>query len=77
MTRIVIDDVLRQKLNGLGESVELCDASGRVVARVTPLETATYVGREPRISEEEREERRKYDGPMRTTTEVLKRLEEL
>ena len=78
MTRIVIDDVLREKLIALKGTVELCDASGKVVARATPTSDAsTYVGHEPRISEEEREHRRKYKGPMRTTEEVLKRLEEL
>ena len=78
MTRIVIDDVLRDKLSSLKGAVELCDASGRVVARATPMNDAgTYIGREPPISEAEREERRKYNGPMRTTEEVLKRLEEL
>ena len=39
MTRIVIDDVLREKLLGLQGDVELCDASGRVLARVVLVAT--------------------------------------
>ena len=78
MSRIVIDDVLREKLTGLKETVELCDASGLVVAKVTPVnDAATYRGYEPRLSREEIEERSKNIGRTYTTAEVLKHLESL
>jgi hypothetical protein len=79
MTRIVMDDVLREKLNGLNEVVELCDASGHVLARVVP--TPMQVALEdliPPISEEELQ-RRLNTPPSRTytTEEVLRHLESL
>ena len=78
MIQPVIDDLLRDKLIGLQETIDLCDTSGRVVAKATPVnDAATYRGREPRISEEERNERRKYTGRTYTTAEVLKHLESL
>ena len=78
MTQPVIDDVLRDKLIGLKEPVELCDCWGWVVAIDTPVDDeATYRGREPRISEEDRKERRRYTGRCYTTAEVLKHLESL
>jgi hypothetical protein len=36
MTRIVVDELLRSKLHNLSEPLELCDESGRVLARLTP-----------------------------------------
>ena len=78
MTRIVMDAVLREKLNGLNEIVELCDASGQVLARVVP--TAMQVRPEdliPPIDEEEIERRRNSTSPSYTTEEVLRHLESL
>ena len=37
MTQIIVDEVLKSKLNGLTQLLELCDAEGRVVARVIPV----------------------------------------
>ena len=79
MTRIVMDDVLRDKLNGLKETLELCDTSGQVLARVVP--TAPQPAPEdliPPISEEELR-RRLNTPPTRTytTEEVLRHLESL
>lgn len=78
MTRIIITPEIRAQLGDLKGPVELCDGDGRVVARLMPTEdVTTYVGLEPRISEEERQQRGNYNGPMKTTAEVLKRLEGL
>ena len=79
MTRIVIDDVLREKLLGLQGSAELCDASGQVLACVTP--PAFRVRPEdliPPIDEAELK-RRLNTPPSRTytTEEVLRHLESL
>lgn len=76
MTRIFMDDVLRDKLQGLKDNLEICDAAGKVVARVFPAQEP-YIGREPPLTDEEIQRRRDYQGPMRTTGEVLKRLESL
>ena len=74
----VIDDILRDQLIGLHDTIELCDASGLVIAKVTPVnDAATYRGFEPRISREELETRRKSPGRGYTTAEVLKHLESL
>jgi len=78
MPRIAIDEMLSEQLNALTGSVDICDTTSRVIGRfVRTNDAATYIGREPRISEEEREERRKYTGRTSTTAEVLKRLEGL
>ena len=79
MTRIVIDDVLREKLIGLMGTAELCDASGQVLARV--VSTAMQVTPEdliPPMGEEELK-RRLTSSPSRTytTEEVLRHLESL
>ncbi len=79
MTRIVMDDVLREKLNGLGEILELCDASGKVLARVVPAAPQlTPEDLIPPIGEEELA-RRLNSSPTRTytTAEVLRHLESL
>jgi hypothetical protein len=75
MTRIVIDDVLKEQLQGLTAPAVLTDRDGRELVRVMPLDPTSYVGREPRISDAERQQRRNHTGPMRTTDEVMKRLE--
>lgn len=78
MTRIVIDEVIRQKLRDFKEVIELCDDRGRVVARVMPTQDiTTYRGLQPPLSDEELAERKRYTGPMRTAEEVLKRLDGL
>jgi hypothetical protein len=79
MTRIVIDDVLREKLNGLEGIVELCDTSGKVLARVMPT-LAMQLSPEdliPPISEEELDRRQNSPGRTYTTEEVLRHLESL
>lgn len=76
MTQIVVTDTLRALLHDLSQSVELTDASGRVLARVIPvLDPANYEPVEPDLSPEERERRRQE--PDFSTAEVLAHLERL
>jgi hypothetical protein len=77
MTRIIVDDVLRSKLHNLTEPLDLCDESGRVLARVTPqLDLSKYGPKAPPISEEELGRREKSDK-WYTTEQVLKHLHNL
>ena len=58
MTRITLDADLRSKLLNLTQPLELCDESGRVLARVLPaIDASMYEGLEPQISEEELQRR--------------------
>jgi hypothetical protein len=38
MNKVILDEPLRSKLNGLNEKVELCDESGNTLALVLPYE---------------------------------------
>ena len=78
MTRIVIDAETRRKLLDLASPLELCDESGRVLARLTPrYDPSEYEELEPPISEEEMRRREDYKGRTYTTAEVLAYLESL
>ncbi len=71
MTRIVIDDVLREKLKGLTCELELCDDKGNVLALLVPAPNPPiYVGRECPLSEEEIAERIKNPGRLYTGEEI-------
>ncbi len=77
MTRIMIDETLRSKLHNLSEPLELCDASGRVIADVVPRpDLSAYEPWEPPISEEELQ-RREHSAKWHSTPEVLARLRSL
>ncbi len=68
MSRVTIDAALLSKLANVLQTVELCDESGRVVGRFTPvIDKARHPGMEPQISEEEIERRMKIGGgrPLR------------
>jgi hypothetical protein len=78
MTRIVVDVALRSKLQNLTEPLELCDESGRVLARVTPTrDLSEYEPLEPQISDEELVRRSQSNEKTFTTAEVLAYLEKL
>ena len=78
MTRIVVDDTILSKLQNLVQPLELCDKSGRVLARVLPsLDPGLYDGLEPRISREEFERRKLEKDKSYSTAEVLEHLEKL
>lgn len=79
MVRITIDDTLKQQLLSAGEAVDLCDASGKVLARAVPNNLEATTGTipftaadlPPGMSAEEFDRRRTSDdwGGM-TTAEV-------
>jgi hypothetical protein len=78
MTRITLDADLRSKLLNLTQPLELCDESGRVLARVLPaIDPSLYEGLEPQITGEELQRRKQNKGKTYTTAEVLAYLERL
>jgi len=78
MTRIIVDETLRKKLHNLSEPLDLCDESGRVLARLTPLaDLSQYEPWEPTFSEEELRRQEEAKEKRYTTAEVLARLEKL
>jgi hypothetical protein len=78
MTRVILDAETRSKLLNLAEPLELCDESGRVLARVLPeYDLKEYGPLEPQISREELERRLQSNGRTYTTEEVLAYLERL
>ncbi len=76
MNQIIVDAFLMSRLNDLKQSLELCDASGKVLARVVPLlDESQFEPIEPSLSEEEIQRRRAE--PDYSTAEVLAYLEKL
>ena len=76
MTQITLDAALAGKLNELGQVVELCDPSGRVVGRFVPLiDLSKWEPISPDVSEEELERRKQSKEKRYTTEEVLAYLE--
>lgn len=77
MTRITLDEPLKSKLNGLNESVEICDEDGNVVGRFVPqkmYERLVYDYLNSQVSDEELEFARNEPGGA-GLDEVLDRLE--
>jgi hypothetical protein len=72
MTRIILDEALRRRLYGLNQPAELCDESGKVLARLIPVVDESA---EPQLSADELERRR--NEPNFSTAEVLSYLEQL
>jgi hypothetical protein len=78
MTRVIVDETLLSKLHNLSQPLELCNASGKVLARLLPtFDPSLYEHLEPNISKEELERRRQNKGKTYTTAEVLAYLEKL
>jgi hypothetical protein len=78
MTRIILNDVLRNALPNLSEPLELCDESGKVVAKITPVvDLSEYEGLEPPELSPEELKRRKTSEKWYTTAEFLKHLESM
>lgn len=78
MTKITLDSDMRNKLLDLTQPLELCDESGRVLARLLPtLDPSKYDDLEPRISQAELQRRKQNKGKAYTTAEVLAHLEKL
>jgi hypothetical protein len=77
MTRVIVDEALRSKLHDLARPLELCDESGRILARVTPVsDLSQFEPWEPSVSEEELRQQEK-SGKWYTTAEVLAHLKRL
>jgi hypothetical protein len=73
MTRLVVPDTLRARLEDCTESVRLCDESGHVLGYFLPAEIydrTLYDGVEPPISDEEFRRRASEPGG-RTLAEIL------
>jgi hypothetical protein len=65
MTRIQVDQVLRQKLGGMNEPIELCDAEGHVLGHYLPeadYKKILYGSVEIPFTEEEIARRRAQTG---------------
>jgi hypothetical protein len=78
MTRIIIDQQLKDKLRNLDQPAELCDESGHILGQFLPaFNPEAYEGLEPPISEEEIQARIKSKGKTYSTAEVLAHLEKL
>jgi hypothetical protein len=77
MTKFVVDAALGEKLIGVGEAVEVCDASGRTLGYFHPLPPApdsTGAAIRSPISDEETE-RRRQDRQGRPLRDILAGLE--
>ena len=77
MTRIILDDAMKAQLRNLTEPLELCDANGRLLARVVPYCDPAEYDLDPKISQEEIERRSASQEKWYTTAEVLEYLEKL
>jgi hypothetical protein len=78
MTRVTLDEILRDKLYNLTDAIELCDESGRVVARVYPAaDPAEYELSMPPISDEQLKRLEESDEKRYVTADVLAHLETL
>jgi hypothetical protein len=78
MTRVIVDEILRNKLHNLTEPLELCDSSGRVLGRFVPtIDLSQYEPWIPEFSEEELRRAEQSDEKRYTTAEVLAHLASL
>lgn len=76
MRKLIVDQQLRSKLNGLAERVELCDESGKPLGQVLPHDLYQELVRtwvEAHVTPEELE-RRRQEPRGRTLAEIWKDL---
>jgi hypothetical protein len=76
MSKVIVDDSLRSKLNGLNAEVELCDASGRTLGHFVPedyYKKLLYAWLNAQISDEELERASQETGG-RPLAEIWKSL---
>ena len=66
MTKVIVDDVLSAKLNGLREQVQLCDATGQFLPESVYLELLS-ASDDMRATDDELDRRRRE--PARPLTE--------
>ncbi len=74
MIRVVVDEAISEKLTELGDSAELCDASGRLLGYFHPAEDDDYEGYDSPLPEAELA-RRAREGGGRTLGEIVADLE--
>ena len=78
MKRVNLSPKVQSQLGDLTTPLELCDESGRLLARLLPaIDPSLYEGLEPQISKEELQRRKQNKGKTYTTAEVLAHLEKL
>lgn len=73
---IILDDELRTKLNGLNETVELCDPAGKTIGQFVPQDEYVrllYAWAQAQVSEEELDRASRQPGG-RKLTEIWRRL---
>jgi hypothetical protein len=74
MTRLVVDNSLRDKLLSAQETLMLCDESGERLGYFKPDNKAMYEGVDSPLSEDELDRRSQEPGG-RTLTEIMRDLE--
>jgi len=72
-----VDDFLRKRFHDFADPIDLCDKSGRVLARIARCTKIKEYDLEPKISQKEIERRSNSNGPWLTTEEVLAHLRQL
>jgi hypothetical protein len=76
MSRVIIDESLRAKLNGFDEEIELCDETGRTVGHFLPTDSyrEMLVAWSKAHTTDEELERRMSEPGGRTLAEIWKSL---
>ena len=76
MTKLIVDEALRAKLNNFAEHIELCDESGKTLGYFLPAaapDPSVCAGARSPITDDELERRRREPGG-RTLAEIWARL---
>jgi hypothetical protein len=76
MNKVILDDMLRAKLNGLDQHLELCDENGHTVGHYLPAEDYKDLlvdWSKARVSDEELDRRMQEPGGC-TLAEIWERL---
>jgi hypothetical protein len=76
MSKLIVDETLREKLNGLNEDIELCDPTGQTLGHFVPTEVykkLLYTWLKAQITDEELERLKRQTGG-RPLAEIWQRL---
>lgn len=76
MSKIILDDAMRERLAGLSEPVEMCAADGRTIGHFVPSDEfirSVYEWAKSEVTDEELDRVRRETGG-RTLAEIKKRL---
>jgi hypothetical protein len=77
MDKVTLDQGLREKLNGLDHTIEVCDESGRTVGHFVPdaaYRKLVYAWLNAQVTDEELERASQERGRGRTLAEIWKSL---